>query len=772
MKKCSQANKAFEAAKLSVIWGTAKPVRPRLCHGGFGVVKKKRIFAAQNFYNTLPMKPFTLSLLPCLGVAASALAQTAQRPNVIFLVADDLGYGDLSCYGATRISTPCVDSIAANGIRFTDAHACASTSTPSRYSLLTGEYAFRRPGTDIAPGNEGMIIKPEQYTMADMFRSAGYRTAAIGKWHLGLGSVGGQQDWNGELDWTPRDIGFDYHYLMAATADRVPTVFIEQGRVANHDPNNPIYVSYSSNFAGEPTGTANPELLTNLKSSHGHNQAIVNGIGRIGYQKGGGRALWRDEILADTIIAKSVQFMAECGDQPFFMYLCTNDPHVPRWPADRFRGQSVLGLRGDAILQFDYTVGEIARALDSLGIADNTLLVITSDNGPVLDDGYQDQAVALCGTHKPGGPWRGGKYSMFEAGTAVPFIVNWPARIKEGKVSDALVSHIDDIASFAALIGAEIPLGAAYDSQDHISTWLGEDTQSRDFVVEMAQSRALSYRVKYWKYLEPSNGGATQGQTGIETGYSSSPQLYNIRSSKYESNNVYSTQTAMARRLSEQLAEMRQPLTSADTCFWYYLYTPDRPRYATSQGAGQGMTGETAPQGEASQWKFVLRADGAYDIINRADNSFIAPGTVTSPAAQMKTSATQPTTGWTLTTSGQMSCLFAVTNGTSQLNQSETSNNWRILNWGNGTNTSDAGCKYAAVFAAASSETVTPTAITTPELQRGELEVRNGKFILSGSGRNVEVFAINGRRVVPTSLNRLHGVYIVRDGERTWKISF
>ena len=496
-------------------------------------------------------------LFPCLGLAAGAVAQNEQRPNVIFLMADDLGYGDLSCYGATRVNTPNVDSIARNGIRFTDCHAVASTSTPSRYSILTGVYCFRRSGTDIAAGNAGMIIQPEEYTLADVFHNAGYRTAAIGKWHLGLGSATAQQDWNAELDWTPRDIGFDYHYLMAATADRVPCVFIEQGRVANHDPSAPIYVSYEKNFDGEPTGKDNPELLTKLKSSHGHNQSIVNGIGRIGYMKGGGKAMWRDEDLVDSIVAKSVQFMAENKENPFFMYLCTNDIHVPRYPADRFRGQSPMGLRGDAILQFDYTVGRIAAALDSLGIADNTLLVITSDNGPVLDDGYQDEAVELVGSHKPAGPWRGGKYSAFEAGTAVPFIVNWPARIKEGKVSEALVSLIDNIGTFAALIGTEVPQGAAYDSENHLSTWLGEDEKDLDFVVEMAQSRGLSYRTKDWKYIEPMNGGPIQRMTGIETGYSPKPQLYRIADSKFEGINVYESHKAMGDYLKEKLEELR-----------------------------------------------------------------------------------------------------------------------------------------------------------------------------------------------------------------------
>ena len=175
------------------------------------------------------------------------------RPNVIIILADDLGYGDLECFGAKNVSTPNVNKLAAQGIKHTNVHAVAATSTPSRYSLLTGEYAWRKPGTDVAPGNAGMIIRPEQYTMADMFKNSGYRTAAIGKWHLGLGDRTGQQDWNAPLPTHLGDIGFDYHYIMAATADRVPCVFIEDGKVANYDPEHPIEVSYQRNFPGEPT---------------------------------------------------------------------------------------------------------------------------------------------------------------------------------------------------------------------------------------------------------------------------------------------------------------------------------------------------------------------------------------------------------------------------------------------------------------------------------------------------------------------------------------
>ena len=694
-------------------------------------------------------------LLPTLSMAAAtiAAAQTdAARPNVILLVADDLGYGDLSCYGAERVATPNVDDLAACGVRFTDAHAVASTSTPSRYSLLTGEYCFRQPGTDIATGDAGMIISPEKYTLADMFKSQGYTTAAIGKWHLGLGSQTGRQDWNGKLDEHLADLGFDYHYIMAATADRVPCVWIENGRVANYDASAPISVSYSKNLAGEPTGAANPELLTKLRPSHGHNQSIVNGISRIGYMKGGGKALWKDENIADSIAAHAVAFIEEHQESPFFMYLCTNDVHVPRWPHDRFRGQSPMGLRGDAILQFDWTVGRIREALKRLGLDENTLIILTSDNGPVLDDGYQDQAVALAGGHKPGGPWRGGKYSAFEAGTAVPFIVSWPGHTPAGKVSDALVSHIDDMASLARLIGAKIPLDAGIDSRDHLDTWLGTSDEPRAFAVEMAQNHALSLRTARWKYIEPSSGAAKNANTGIETGYLKQPQLYDMQASPYEGQNVYATEPEAAREMQEMLARVRVPYESGDTCFWYYLTTPRRAsRYTTSKGAGRGLVGEATPQGEASQWKFVSRSDGSYDIINRADGSYIAP--TAAKRSQLTTSATQPARGWNFTTTGDMACLLAIAAGdVAQMNQSDASRNFILLNWRNANdavtdvNTTDAGCLFAAVIAGASAEEPTD-GIEDVATEAGRLHVENGRITLDGYEGPVAVYDFTGRRL-------------------------
>ncbi len=479
--------------------------------------------------------------LPVLGFLASLVnAQSVkERPNVVLIVADDLGYGDLSCYGAIAVQTPNVDSLAGRGVRFTDAHAVAATSTPSRYSLLTGEYCFRRAGTDVAAGNAGMIIRPEQHTLADVFKKAGYATAVFGKWHLGLGDKTAEQDWNATLDMSPADLGFDEHYIMAATADRVPCVFIENGRVANYDAEAPIFVSYEQNFEGEPTGAANPELLTKQRSSYGHNQSIVNGIGRIGYMKGGGAALWRDEDIADSIATHAIEFMERNADTPFFIYFCTNDIHVPRQPHERFRGKSPMGLRGEAIMQFDYTVGKVSQALQHLGIADNTIIIITSDNGAILDDGYDDNAVELLGEHQPCGPWRGYKYSAYEGGTAVPFIVSWQGNVPAGKVSNALVSHIDFLATAAELVGVELTEEERADSQNALPTWLGKSDEPRAYIVEMAYDRTLSLRTSDWKYISPSKSAPTISWcSDIESGFLPTAQLYNLSETPFEQQDV------------------------------------------------------------------------------------------------------------------------------------------------------------------------------------------------------------------------------------------
>lgn len=486
----------------------------------------------------------TLALgAPILGAPLYAKEHPTEykqkHPNVILILADDLGYGDLECYGAKNVQTPHVNRLAQEGIRFTNAHAIAATSTPSRYSILTGEYAWRRLDTDVAAGNAGMIVRPEQYTLADVFKQAGYVTGAFGKWHLGLGDKTGEQDWNAPLPAALGDLGFDYHYIMAATADRVPCVFIENGFVANYDPSAPIEVSYKKNFQGEPTGAEHPELLYNLKPSHGHDMAIVNGISRIGYMKGGGKALWKDENIADSITSHAIQFIEEHRDEPFFMYLATNDVHVPRFPHARFRGKNKMGLRGDAIVQFDWTVGQIMEALRRMKIDDNTLVILSSDNGPVVDDGYDDRAEELLNGHQPAGTLRGHKYSAFEGGTRVPLIVHWPWKVKQGNISDVLVSQIDWMASLASLVNARLPKGCAQDSYNRLGNLLGTNAVDRSWVLELSSSHVLSVRTKEWKYIEPNDGKSmiTWGPK-IETGNLSKPQLYHLIEDKDEQVNV------------------------------------------------------------------------------------------------------------------------------------------------------------------------------------------------------------------------------------------
>lgn len=497
---------------------------------------------------------FPLLLTSCLATKAVAQEQNPQRPNVVFIYADDIGFGDLSCNGAKAIETPNIDRAAAQGVRFTNAHSAAATSTPSRYAMLTGEYAWRKAGTGIADGDAAAIIRPERYTMASMFRQAGYSTGVVGKWHLGLGEKNGEQDWNKPLKPGTLDIGFDYSFIMAATGDRVPCVFVENDQVVNLDPNDPIQVSYKKNFPGEPTGKDNPELLT-LHPSQGHNQSIVNGISRIGYMKGGKSALWKDDEIAETITGKAVSFIENHKEKPFFLYFATQDAHVPRVPSKQFAGKSSMGARGDCLLEFDWSVGEILKTLERLGLDRNTLVIISSDNGPVVDDGYKDRAVELLGDHKPGSIYRGGKYSLYEAGTRIPCIWHWPGQIKPG-VSDALLCQIDWFATFAKMLGSSLPGGAAPDSQPMLSAWMGKVKKGRECLVLQNGQNNLFITNGRWKYIRPGQGAAYNKFVDIELGNSKEPQLYDLKKDPGEKNNLAAKYPERVKQLSEELEKV------------------------------------------------------------------------------------------------------------------------------------------------------------------------------------------------------------------------
>ena len=495
------------------------------------------------------MRWLSISLLLLLAVCVNA--QT--RPNIVLIYADDLGYGDVSSYGATTIKTPNMDRLAREGLRFTDAHASAATCTPSRYSLLTGEYAWRKKGTGVLPGNAALVIDTKQTTLASMLQKAGYQTGVVGKWHLGLGPQGGP-DWNGEIAPSPNHIGFNYSFIMAATGDRVPTVYVENNRVVGLDPADPIRVDYTKPIGDWPTGKANPELLK-MHPSHGHDMTIVNGISRIGYMTGGKAALWKDEDMADVFTSKAVQFIEQQKAKPFFLFFALHDPHVPRVPHPRFVGKSGMGPRGDAILQADWCVGEVLKKLDQLKLARNTIVILTSDNGPVVDDGYKDDAVEKLGKHKPAGPLRGGKYSNFEAGTRVPFIVRWPAQVKRG-VSNALVSQVDFLASLAAFTKQNLAQADAPDSYNVMSALLGKDKTGREHLVEQATS--LSLRVGNWKYIEPNRGAKVSAYTNVEMGHDPNGQLYDLANDLGETHNVAAQHPDKVKEMSARLQKIRQ----------------------------------------------------------------------------------------------------------------------------------------------------------------------------------------------------------------------
>jgi arylsulfatase A-like enzyme len=486
-----------------------------------------------------------------LGCQNKHTEQTALLPNIIIIYMDDLGYGDMSAYGASEIQTPNMDRLANEGIRFTNAYATSATCTPSRYALLTGVYPWRNEDAKILPGTAPLLIDVDQMTIPKMLKTKGYQTGIVGKWHLGLGD--GQVDWNLRVSPGPNEVGFDYAYIMAATQDRVPTVYIENGHVVGKEENDPILVDYEKNFEGEPTGLENPELLK-MRWHHGHNNSIVNGIPRIGFMKGGEKAKWIDEDMADVFLLKAQQYIKERKkeDKPFFLYYALQQPHVPRTPHPRFVGTSGMGPRGDVIIEADWCVGELMKTLEEEGILENTLVVFSSDNGPVLNDGYYDEAVEKLGNHRPSGPLRGGKYSLFEAGTRVPFMTFWKGKIQPG-ISDAMVSQLDLLTSISNLVGSGI---STEDSMDMLAVLLGQSKEGREELILEATTRT-ALRSGDYIMIPPYQGPAIQNQVNIELGNDKVYQLYNLKTDLGQRNNIADSEPELLEKLKRRFEEIR-----------------------------------------------------------------------------------------------------------------------------------------------------------------------------------------------------------------------
>ncbi|QZT37347.1 arylsulfatase [Halosquirtibacter xylanolyticus] len=502
--------------------------------------------------NKLGTIAFSTAALLSFGACQSqkkSKNEEVKKPNVVVICLDDLGYGDVSAYGGKVLKTPNIDKLANEGALFTDGYATSATCTPSRYGMLTGRYPWRNKDAKILPGTAPLLIKTDQMTMPKMFRKSGYQTALVGKWHLGLGT--GMVDWNQRVSPGPNEVGFDYAFYMAATADRVPTVYLKDGNVEGLDPKDPIYVSYDKNFDGEPTGLNNPEMMT-MKWHHGHNGTIVNGVPRIGFMKGGKEARWNDEMMANVFLSQAQDYVKNHKDKPFFLYYALEQPHVPRVPNPKFVGKSGLGPRGDVVLEADWAIGELVKTLDKEGILENTIIVVTSDNGPVLNDGYYDDAVEKLGEHKPWGPLRGGKYSLYEAGARVPFITYWKGHIKP-VVSDAIVCQVDLMSSFAHMLGSDI---SGPDSENILPALLGESKKGRETLITEATSRTL-LRKGDWILIPPYQGNAVNTFVNIEVGNDNEYQLFNVKEDIGQQHNLASTNPEKLEEMKKIFIELR-----------------------------------------------------------------------------------------------------------------------------------------------------------------------------------------------------------------------
>lgn len=482
---------------------------------------------------------FPVLLAACVlvnGLTLPVRGAGVEKPNVIIVYTDDLGYGDLSCYGAVQVKTPNIDHLARNGLRFTNGYAAASTCTPSRYSLLTGHLPFRQKGTGILRGDASLIINPDRQTLPSMMKQAGYATACIGKWHLGLGQ--GRIDWNGLITPGPNEIGFDYSFIIPATNDRTPCVYLENGRVVNLDPNDPLLVDYHKKIGNDPTVREFPDKVkVKCRPGDHHNGTIHGGVGRIGYMAGGKAARWDDETMADDLVRKAGDFIQKHKGKPFFLYFSTADIHAPRLFHPRFAGKSGLGPRGDMILQLDDCIGQLMKTLEENQLTANTLVVFTSDNGPKLEDAYLDgsRAAAEEKGFNPAGPLRGTKYSLYEGGVRVPFIVCWKDVVSPG-VSDAVIGQVDLLASLAGLTNQQLTESELSDSQNHLSALLGQNTTARQRII--CGNGALLIRKGDWKLINTKE-----------------PQLYNLREDLAEMNNLAAQYPEKVKNLRAELVE-------------------------------------------------------------------------------------------------------------------------------------------------------------------------------------------------------------------------
>ncbi|VGO19405.1 sulfatase family protein [Pontiella sulfatireligans] len=493
-----------------------------------------------------------------LLLAGAVIAE--QSPNIVLIFTDDLGYGDLSCYGATKLKTPNIDKLAVEGRRFTDAHSASAVCTPSRYALLTGDYPHRRNLRSPVFLKSGLVIDAERQTLADVIKEAGYATACIGKWHLGFGEK--TPDWNGELKPGPLELGFDYYFGVPTVNSHPPFVYVENHRVVGLLPEDPFVYGKKA------------------KTQEIHEKMRLDEIGGADAS----HALYDDYFVGTKLTEKAVEWIKARKKKPFFLYLATTNIHHPFTPAPRFQGTSECGLYGDFVHELDWIVGEVMKTLEEQGVADNTLVIFTSDNGGMFNVTAQD---AWDVGHHLNGELLGFKFGAWEGGHRVPFIAKWPGKIEAGSVSKQLVCNVDMVATIAALTGVEIQEGQARDSVNMLPALLGTPAESvrKDLVIAPNKLNCLSVRKGKWMYIGGKGSGGFNGtRRGVHSfagpaaityaGYTNSDiangkikkgapsaQLYNLEKDPQQTTNLYREYPEVAKELSALLATYKGPET-------------------------------------------------------------------------------------------------------------------------------------------------------------------------------------------------------------------
>ena len=477
------------------------------------------------------MKIIQTLIVSLLGYAT---LMAADKPNIIIILADDVGYGDVGCYGATKIKTPNIDSLGQQGLRFTDAHASAAVCTPTRYSLLTGQYSWRRDAVGlnkgVANGDSPLLIPVGTTTLPGMLKGEGYHTGAVGKWHLGIGNA--KPDYNKDLAPGPMEVGFDDFFGYPATNDRMPPVFIRGHRVVNLDTNDPIRYSYNAEEAQK-------ENLSRQAAGHQ----------RIGWMSGGKAAWWKDTDIADTLTREAVGFIERNHAEPFFLYFAPHDCHPLAFPNARFAGTTGLSPRADMVQELDWSVGEVVKTLDRLGLTTNTLVIFSSDNGAYV---MNEKG------HRPNGPYRGQKSQLWEGGHREPFIARWPGHIAPG-VSDELVCLVDLPATAASVVGSKLPADAAPDSFNLLPVFLGQtNSHPRESLIVMSGKGDLAIRQGSWKYIPDLAvvNGWQSGKTNLDVRLTR-PGLYNLADDPGETNNLNAAKPEISERMKESLEHAR-----------------------------------------------------------------------------------------------------------------------------------------------------------------------------------------------------------------------